>query len=112
MKEATTARLDVGDTTASAVEALLKCVYTDCLDASDAASVLPLAHRYQIESLVKRCGEMLLRGLSPETVARTTRGLRSLREDRAVAPLWDALVGRLLSDEKLFRAALEKADVP
>jgi len=66
-----------------------------------------LAHRYQMECIVRRSGELMLQGLSPETAARTASTFRSFREDKAVAPLWDSLVGRCLVDEALLRATLE-----
>jgi len=100
-------RIDVGDSTPKAVEALLRCIYTGNLDAGDAPAVLPLAHRYQMECIVRRSGELMLQGLSPETAARTASTFRSFREDKAVAPLWDSLVGRCLVDEALLRATLE-----
>lgn len=107
MQEASAAKVEIGDTTPGAVEALLRCIYTSRLEPGEAAAVLPLAHRYQIERLVRRCSEVLLRTLSCDTVANIVRTLRRFREDKAVAPVWDSLIAQVLADETLLRATLE-----
>lgn len=107
MREATTAKIEIVDATANAVKAFLQNIYTESLEPADAVAVLPLAHRYQVEGLVRRCGEELLRNLTAESVARVVEVLRTLKEDKLVAPVWDALLGKLMADRGLMKATLD-----
>jgi len=108
MREAATAQLEVVDAPASAVEALLRYIYTGVLEPATAAAVLPVAHRYQIERLVTRCCEELLRCLAPDTAVETVRALRALREDKVIVPFWDRTIDKVHEDKALFRVVLEE----
>merc|ERR1711879_657598 len=60
MVEGISANIEIRDSQAEAVEAMLRYIYTSNIDSSTAPAVLLLAHRYQIETLVGRCAEVLL----------------------------------------------------
>lgn len=106
MKEASSARLDIVDAPSEAVEALLRFIYTGLGEPRLAATVLPLAHRYQLDALVARCGEELVEELCPGTAAETVRALRPLREESSLALLWDQVLVKLQADKQMLCAAL------
>jgi hypothetical protein len=84
MQEAKTARIEIGDASVDAVEALLRHVYTSELKSDCALVVLPLAHRYQLADLVLQCCEEVIQTLSAEHVAEVVRTMRLYRYETRV----------------------------
>jgi len=70
-----------------AVESMIAFFYTGELDdTADAATVLPLAHRYQVDELTLLAVDRLLERLSTETVLAAARALRPLRDHGSTSP--------------------------
>ena len=113
MLEASAARLEVQSATCDAVESCLRFLCTNTLPSSDALDVLPLAHCYQVEELVRRCGHELLRSLRPDTVVSTVVAVRAIREGGtmvAVRAIWDELLNCLRRDACLLTILCEHVE--
>ena len=113
MLEATTSRLEVPHAKCGAVESFLRFLYTNTLPSSDALDVLPLAHCYQVEELIRRCGHELLRSLRPDTVVSTVVAVRAIREGGtmvAVRAIWDELLNCLRRDACLLTILCEHVE--
>jgi hypothetical protein len=105
-RESREAALSVDDADVPAVEALLKFVYCGDLDASLAADVLPLAHRYDMPGLVSACAWALQRGLARDNAARSIAALNQFLEHERVAAVWPLVLEKVFSDADLQDAAL------
>ena len=105
MLEATTLRLEVPHASEGAVESFLRFLYTNNLTSGHALDVLRLAHFYQVEELMRRCGQEWLNSLSKETVVSTVVAVRAIRGGgtmAAVRAIWDELLNCLRSDACLL----------
>lgn len=105
-RESREATLRVEGAEAPAVEALLRFVYRGDLDASLAAEVLPLAHRYDMPGLVGACAWALQRGLARDNVAGSIAALNQFLEHERVAAVWPLVLERVSGDAELQDAAL------
>lgn len=106
MQEAHEARLQIVDASVDAAKALLRYIYTDELEPSLAMLVMPLAHRYQLDTLIIRCGEEMLKLVAPDNVAQMIRILRPLQEDAAVQFVWQNMLQKLRTEESLLEPTL------
>ena len=61
-----------------AVEARLRFVYTGTLRDQDALEVLSMAHMYQMEPLVIRCCELLVRNLNEQNIFATITAMQKV----------------------------------
>eukprot|EP00427_Karlodinium_veneficum_P039335 CAMPEP_0169286582 /NCGR_PEP_ID=MMETSP1016-20121227/59378_1 /TAXON_ID=342587 /ORGANISM="Karlodinium micrum, Strain CCMP2283" /LENGTH=232 /DNA_ID=CAMNT_0009376305 /DNA_START=722 /DNA_END=1418 /DNA_ORIENTATION=+ len=64
MREAREATININDVPAEAVESLLRFIYNGELDVDRAATVLPLADRYEITELVEVCISQMVRSVN------------------------------------------------
>eukprot|EP00927_Polykrikos_kofoidii_P069534 TRINITY_DN65050_c0_g1_i1.p1 TRINITY_DN65050_c0_g1~~TRINITY_DN65050_c0_g1_i1.p1 ORF type:complete len:335 (+),score=42.62 TRINITY_DN65050_c0_g1_i1:50-1054(+) len=89
----------------NAVEPMIEFFYTGEMNPSaDAAAVLPLAHRYQVDDLVHLAAERLLESLGPNTIVSAARALRPLREDEALNATWRELCSRAHNNPEIVEA--------
>mmetsp|Transcript_15742 Transcript_15742/g.44038 ORF Transcript_15742/g.44038 Transcript_15742/m.44038 type:complete len:337 (-) Transcript_15742:19-1029(-) len=89
----------------SAVEGMLEFLYTGQLSIQvDAAAVLPLAHRYQIDDLTSAALRRLLDNLGPATIAAAARALRPLREEEGLRQAWAELCRRAAQEPSIIEA--------
>uniref|UniRef100_A0A7S0FPG3 BTB domain-containing protein n=1 Tax=Pyrodinium bahamense TaxID=73915 RepID=A0A7S0FPG3_9DINO len=105
------ARLSIDDAEPLVVEALLKYAYTCEFDFDDAAAALPLAHRYEISSLVTTCARQLLENVTVDNVARIASTLNAYLEHEGVAKVWPRLLDIIGSDQDLLDAAMRRVKV-
>ena len=113
MLEATTSRLEVPHAKCGAVESFLRFLYTNNLTSGHALDVLRLAHFYQVEELMRRCGQELLSSLSKETVVSTVVAVRAIRGGgtmAAVRAIWDELLNCLRRDACLLTILCEHVE--
>jgi len=85
----------------SAVESMIAFFYTgELANTADAAAVLPLAHRYQVDDLVLLAVDRLLESLSAQTVLAAARALRPLR-GHGLHLAWRELCARVACDVEM-----------
>jgi len=107
MQEAITGVLDIDDAPSSAVEAMLRYIYTGTLGDADAKHVLPLAHRYEIDSLVKSCAQKMLDDLNETNIAEIIVQLRKYTcSSQCIAETYHEVQKRLQRNERLLISAL------
>jgi hypothetical protein len=107
MRESSEAKVVIEDAEADAVEALVRYLYTGAVDdAVDPASLLALAHRFEIGGLLRQCAAAIVWDLTEENVARSVAALRPFKDDVFVQEYWKALVDRLGKDRAVLEAHL------
>eukprot|EP00929_Paragymnodinium_shiwhaense_P022124 TRINITY_DN14223_c0_g3_i1.p1 TRINITY_DN14223_c0_g3~~TRINITY_DN14223_c0_g3_i1.p1 ORF type:complete len:349 (+),score=38.54 TRINITY_DN14223_c0_g3_i1:144-1190(+) len=89
----------------AAVEAMVAFCYTGQLEESaNAAAMLTLAHRYQIDDLVTLAANRMLETLTPETVVTAMRALRPLRHQEGLQIIWRELCFQVAHDISIVEA--------
>eukprot|EP00928_Gymnodinium_smaydae_P058340 TRINITY_DN41547_c0_g1_i1.p1 TRINITY_DN41547_c0_g1~~TRINITY_DN41547_c0_g1_i1.p1 ORF type:complete len:328 (-),score=50.65 TRINITY_DN41547_c0_g1_i1:70-1053(-) len=106
MKEAMNAAFAIDDATSREVEDMLSFVYEGTLKETPATVLLPLAHRYQLDSLVDACCINILSMLSVNNVVEAVKCIRPLREQGNVSKFWDMLTEKISADLALTKVAL------
>ena len=107
----------------SAVESFLRFLYTNSFTSGHAytnnlTDVLCLAHYYEVEELLRLCGQELLKEVSKETVVGmvgTVRGLRQYDEAvggksatvTALRTIWKELVRSLQRDKSVLETFMD-----
>merc|ERR1711862_364457 len=89
------------------VEAMIRFLYTGELhegEAVDCAEVLLLAHRYQVQDFVALAKARVLQMVSRETVVKTVRVLRLLREADEHSADWENFCEQASQNVELFKA--------
>merc|ERR1712129_303183 len=98
----------MGDADSASVQALIKYVYTGTLDPDTATMVMPLAHRYEMDNLVKVCVAHMLQGMTEDNVVEIVALLSKYSEHATVAAAWPQVLKKVSSDETLVDKALKK----
>jgi len=107
MREGGEARVVLEDTDEASSEALLKYLYTSCVDDGvDTIALLPLAHRLGATSLVEHCATDIVRNLCPGNVVPSIVALRPFRDDGPTRKHWGALVDFVRGDRVLLQTLL------
>lgn len=110
MQEAHASNMEIKDATVDDVETMLRFIYTGDIncDGPPESSLLLLAHRYDIKSLIQQCGDQILESVSKDSVAAVARNLRALKEDPEIMPLWRNLLDKIFEDRELFEVVMQE----
>eukprot|EP00928_Gymnodinium_smaydae_P025525 TRINITY_DN20298_c0_g1_i1.p1 TRINITY_DN20298_c0_g1~~TRINITY_DN20298_c0_g1_i1.p1 ORF type:complete len:338 (-),score=45.16 TRINITY_DN20298_c0_g1_i1:141-1154(-) len=105
MREAGEAKITIEDADENAVKEMLCYLYTGNVSSNaDHTSVLPLAHRLDIESLVELSAVAIVDQLSPSNVAQSVASLRKFRDSKNVKAHWERAMTRIKNEGALVES--------
>eukprot|EP00933_Yihiella_yeosuensis_P044339 TRINITY_DN39440_c0_g1_i1.p1 TRINITY_DN39440_c0_g1~~TRINITY_DN39440_c0_g1_i1.p1 ORF type:complete len:208 (-),score=31.90 TRINITY_DN39440_c0_g1_i1:81-704(-) len=110
MKESKDKEIVIKDSVPQAVAAMLQYMYTGEMIKPESAVLvesMKLAHMYNIEGLIQKCGERMLHGLQKENVLVFVRTLRLLCDNPAVAEAYKKVKEKIGSEKDLLDHALD-----
>lgn len=94
-REAREATISIQDAEPAIVKALLKYAYTGEVDSSCVASLLPLAHRYELPELVGICAQCMFDEMTVDNAVSYVSLLNMFIEHEKVAIIWPLVVDKV-----------------
>ena len=99
-REAHEATISIQDAELDTVEALVRYAYTGEVDANCVASLLPLAHRYELSKLVGLCAQVMYEEMTPGNGVSYVSLLNTFIQHEEVAAIWPRAVDKVRSNRE------------
>lgn len=93
------------------VECVLRHCYNGFGPDSDAVSVIPVAFRYGLAGLVEMCGQSVVTSLTAQNAAGAVTALRLVKDQPAMAKVWDDVERKIRNDPDIMSALMNKVEI-
>jgi hypothetical protein len=93
------------------VECVLRHCYNGYGPDDDAVSVLPVAFRYGLSTLVEMCGATVITTLNKTNAAGAVTALRLVRDQPGMKKVWEDVERKIRNDPEILNALMNKVDL-